>query len=77
MHIHTVDDAARIRDWFRDDPGATAVTLLGAGFIGAETASYLADAGAAVHLVSRPTVPLAGVLGERIARRVTELHAAT
>ena len=76
VHIHTVDDAARIRDWFRDDPGATSVTLLGAGFIGAETASYLADAGASVHLVSRPTVPLAGVLGERIARRVTELHAA-
>jgi 3-phenylpropionate/trans-cinnamate dioxygenase ferredoxin reductase subunit len=76
VHIHTVDDAARIRDWFRDDPGATTVTLLGAGFIGAETASYLADAGAAVHLVSRPAVPLAGALGERIARRVTELHAA-
>ena len=75
VHIHTIDDAARIRDWFREDPGATAVTLLGAGFIGAETASYLADAGAAVHLVSRPTVPLAGALGERIARRVTELHA--
>ncbi len=75
VHIHTVDDAARIRDWFRDDPDATSVTLLGAGFIGAETASYLADAGASVHLVSRPTVPLAGVLGERIARRVTELHA--
>ena len=75
MHIHTIDDAARIRDWFREDPGATAVTLLGAGFIGAETASYLADTGAAVHLVSRPTVPLAGALGGRIARRVTELHA--
>lgn len=75
VHIHTIDDAARIRDWFSDDPGATAVTLLGAGFIGAETASYLADAGAAVHLVSRPVVPLAGVLGEHIARRVAELHA--
>ena len=76
LHIHTVDDAARIRDWLGDDPGARSVTLLGAGFIGAETASYLADAGATVHLVSRPAVPLAGVLGEQIARRVTELHAA-
>ena len=76
LHIHTVDDAARIRDRFGDDPSARSVTLLGAGFIGAETASYLADAGATVHLVSRPAVPLAGVLGERIARRVTELHAA-
>ena len=76
LHIHTVDDAVRIRDRFGDDPGASSVTLLGAGFIGAETASYLADAGATVHLVSRPAVPLAGVLGEQIARRVTELHAA-
>ena len=76
LHIHTVDDAERIRDWLGDDPGAKSVTLLGAGFIGAETASYLADAGATVHLVSRPAVPLAGVLGERIARRVTELHSA-
>ena len=74
LHIHTVDDAGRIRAWFGDDPRATSVTLLGAGFIGAETASYLADAGATVHLVSRPAVPLAGALGERIARRVTELH---
>ena len=76
LHIHTVEDAARIRDWFGDDPGARSVTLLGAGFIGAETASYLADAGATVHLVSRPAIPLAGVLGEQIARRVGELHAA-
>ena len=76
LHIHTVDDAVRIRDLFGDDPGARSVTLLGAGFIGAETASYLADAGATVHLVSRPAIPLAGVLGEQIARRVTELHAA-
>ena len=75
LHIHTVDDAARIRAWFGDDPGAKSFTLLGAGFIGAETASYLAEAGAEVHLVSRSAVPLAGVLGERIARRVSELHA--
>ena len=74
LHIHTVDDAARIRGWFGGNPGATSVALLGAGFIGAETASYLADAGATVHLVSRPAVPLAGVLGDRIAQRVTELH---
>lgn len=75
-HIHTVDDAARIREGFGEVPGSRSVTLLGAGFIGAETASYLAEAGATVHLVSRPAVPLVGVLGEAIARRVTELHEA-
>ena len=74
LHIHTVDDAARIREVVDGGPEATSVTLLGAGFIGAETASYLADIGANVHLVSRPRVPLAGVLGERIARRVSDLH---
>jgi NADPH-dependent 2,4-dienoyl-CoA reductase/sulfur reductase-like enzyme len=74
MKIHTVEDAHRIRAWFGEDPGASSVTLLGAGFIGAETASYLAEAGSTVHLVSRPAVPLAGVLGERIAQRVSELH---
>jgi NADPH-dependent 2,4-dienoyl-CoA reductase/sulfur reductase-like enzyme len=76
LHIHTVEDANRIRASLGDDPGARSVTLLGAGFIGAETASYLAEVGAKVHLVSRPTLPLAGVLGEAIARRVTELHEA-
>ena len=72
--IHSVDDATRIRGWFGEDPGAATVTLLGAGFIGAEIASYLAETGATVHLVSRAAVPLAVALGERIARRVTDLH---
>ena len=73
---NTLDDAERIRDRMGNDSGRKSVTLLGAGFISAETASKRAGAGATVHLVFRPAVPLAGVLGEHIARRVTELHAA-
>src|SRR3712207_2266931 len=38
MHVHTVEDAARVRASLGDDPGALTVTLLGAGFIGGETA---------------------------------------
>lgn len=74
MRVHTVDDAARVRALFGDNPGSRVVTLLGAGFIGAETASYLAEAGARVHLVSRSEVPLVSALGERLAGRVQGLH---
>lgn len=74
MHVHTVDDATRVRAMFGDSPGSRVVTLLGAGFIGAETASYLAEAGARVHLVSRSAVPLVPALGERLARHVAGLH---
>jgi len=72
--MHTVDDAARIRELLGQNPSMATVTLLGAGFIGAETASYLADRGAAVHLVSRPMLPLRLAVGDAIARRVVDLH---
>ena len=52
LGLHTVEDATRIRELLSSNPTAASVTLLGAGFIGAETASYLADSGATVHLVS-------------------------
>lgn len=74
LQLHTIDDAVRIRELLGEEPGRSRVTLLGAGFIGSETASYLAGLGAEVHLVSRPAVPLAGALGDAIARRVAELH---
>lgn len=74
FHIHSVDDATRVREKLGDSPADVTVAVLGAGFIGAETASFLAEVGAAVHLVSRPSVPLARVLGSRIADRVKDLH---
>jgi NADPH-dependent 2,4-dienoyl-CoA reductase/sulfur reductase-like enzyme len=74
LQMHTIEDAARIRDLLGKNPSRVSVTLLGAGFIGAETASYLADLGAAVHLVSQPALPLAPVLGDAIAQRVADLH---
>ena len=74
LGLHTVEDATRIRELLSSNPTAASVTLLGAGFIGAETASYLADSGATVHLVSRPVLPLAAAVGDTIARRVVEMH---
>lgn len=76
LHLHTVQDAARARQLLGDDPSRTRVTLLGAGFIGAETASHLADLGAVVHLVSQPALPMAPALGHEVARRVADLHQA-
>jgi 3-phenylpropionate/trans-cinnamate dioxygenase ferredoxin reductase subunit len=74
LHLHTIQDAVRMRGLLGVDPGQASVILLGAGFIGGETASYLAEAGVDVHLVSRPALPLAPVLGKEIARRVAALH---
>lgn len=76
VHLHTVEDAVRIRTLL-DTLGASArVALLGAGFIGAETASYLSDLDVDVHLVSRTLLPLATAVGDAIAARVSELHQA-
>ncbi|WP_104168856.1 FAD-dependent oxidoreductase [Arthrobacter sp. SX1312] len=74
FHLHTVDDADRLRAQFAKDPGGLTVTILGAGFIGSEVASSMSEAGAHVHLVSRSSMPLASALGEHIAARITELH---
>lgn len=76
FHLHTVDDATRLHEQLRQHPNRLTVTVLGAGFIGAETASYLVGTGAHVHLVSRSTTPLASALGGPIAQRITELHRA-
>lgn len=46
----------------------------GAGFIGAETASYLVGTGATAHLVSRPPLPLSSGLSRHIAQRITNLR---
>jgi 3-phenylpropionate/trans-cinnamate dioxygenase ferredoxin reductase component len=72
--LHTVDDAVRIRESLDGRAAGAVVTVLGAGFIGAETASAFAAGGTEVHLVSRPEHPLERVLGSPIAKRVNELH---
>ncbi|WP_017197915.1 NAD(P)/FAD-dependent oxidoreductase [Arthrobacter sp. M2012083] len=74
FHLHTADDAARLRARLGQNAASKTVAVLGAGFIGAETASFLADAGARVHLLSRSATPLASALGSRIAEHIAELH---
>jgi NADPH-dependent 2,4-dienoyl-CoA reductase/sulfur reductase-like enzyme len=74
--LHRADDAIRIRDHFGDEPAGRTVTVLGAGLVGSEVASYFAAAGAELHLVARSDVPLTHVLGRPIASRLRDLHAA-
>ncbi|WP_405218303.1 NAD(P)/FAD-dependent oxidoreductase [Agrococcus sp. Ld7] len=74
--LHRAEDALRIRDHLGDDPTGRTVTVLGAGLVGSEVASYFAAAGAELQLVARSDVPLARVLGRPIATRLRDLHAA-
>lgn len=76
VSLHRADDAMRIRDHFGDKPSGRAVTVLGAGLVGSEVASYFAAVGADLHLVARSDVPLAHALGRPIATRLRDLHAA-
>jgi len=71
--LHSPDDAIRAAALL--DGGSRSVTILGAGLVGAETASILTERGIYVALVARSTAPLAGVLGMEIAAQIRELHA--
>jgi NADPH-dependent 2,4-dienoyl-CoA reductase/sulfur reductase-like enzyme len=55
---------------------ASRAVVLGAGFIGMEAASALRSRGLDVLVVAPERLPLQGIFGERIARRVLQLHQA-
>lgn len=74
FHLHSANDAARLRKQLGKNLASKTVTVLGAGFVGAETASFLAEAGARVHLISRSATPMAAALGTPIAQQIAELH---
>jgi len=54
--------------------GAKRAVLVGSGFIGLELASSLCTRGLEVEVVSREELPLAHILGERIARYLKRRH---
>lgn len=56
--------------------GAQRVVLVGAGFIGLEAAGALRTRGLAVDVVAPEALPLAGLLGEALARHLLERHQA-
>ena len=74
MHVlRTLDDAVALRTALRD--GSPRVVIVGAGFLGAEVASTCRAMGLEVTVLDGAALPLAPVLGERIARCCAELHA--
>jgi NADPH-dependent 2,4-dienoyl-CoA reductase/sulfur reductase-like enzyme/nitrite reductase/ring-hydroxylating ferredoxin subunit len=50
------------------------VVIMGAGFIGLEIASSIRKRGLEVHVVAPEELPMAGLFGERIGRRLKMLH---
>ncbi|MEU0482121.1 FAD-dependent oxidoreductase [Streptosporangium sp. NPDC006013] len=71
--LRTLDDAARLRDRLR--PGLR-MLVVGAGFLGLETAATAARAGLAVTVVEPVERPLAARIGEEASARLLALHRA-
>jgi NADPH-dependent 2,4-dienoyl-CoA reductase/sulfur reductase-like enzyme len=72
--LRTLDDAVALRAALADS--APRVVVVGAGFLGAEVASTCRGMGLDVTLLDAAALPLAPLLGERIARCCAALHAA-
>lgn len=69
--LHTADDADRLRARLAEVTAAGGrghVVCVGAGWIGAELAGVLTDAGIAVTVVEAASAPLAAALGEHAGR---------
>jgi 3-phenylpropionate/trans-cinnamate dioxygenase ferredoxin reductase subunit len=71
-HLHSIEDAERVRTLL--PPNGGRAVILGAGLIGSETASLLAEAGVDVTLVSRSPVPLRRELGPVVASALLHRH---
>ncbi len=70
--LRTLDDAVALRTALGARPR---VVVVGAGFLGAEVASTCRTLGLDVTLLDGAELPLAPVLGDRLARSATALHA--
>ncbi len=69
--LRKADDAAGLRN---DIEKGTKVVIIGASFIGMETAQGLSKLGADVTVVARDKVPFAGPFGEEIGRAILKDH---
>lgn len=70
-YLRTADDSGRLRDTFRDG-GKTVV--VGAGWIGLETAAAARSYGGAVTIVEPEETPLARALGPELGAVFADLH---
>lgn len=71
LYLRSVDDSDRLRAVLAT---ASAIAIVGGGWIGLEVAAAAVAAGVAVTVVSRAPLPLAGVLGPEMAQVFTDLH---
>ncbi|MGZ4596430.1 MAG: NAD(P)/FAD-dependent oxidoreductase [Actinomycetes bacterium] len=71
VYLRTLGDSDRMRQALA--PGVR-VTIIGAGWIGLETAAAARAAGADVTVLEHAEVPLVGVVGARVGRIFAELH---
>lgn len=69
--LHQPTDAERLR---QTSMHGGRVVILGAGLVGSEAASVLADSDVDVTLVSSPALPLRGQLGPEVATGLLERH---
>ncbi|MFD9065903.1 NAD(P)/FAD-dependent oxidoreductase [Kitasatospora purpeofusca] len=72
-YLRRVEDSERIRKEFR--PGAR-IVVIGAGWIGLETAAAARTAGAEVTVLEAAELPLLRVLGREVAQVFADLHRA-
>ncbi|RMI33118.1 NAD(P)/FAD-dependent oxidoreductase [Actinomadura harenae] len=70
-YLRTVDDSDRLRDTFA---ASGRVVVVGAGWIGLETAAAARTAGAQVTIVETQPAPLSAVLGPPVSDVFTALH---
>jgi NADPH-dependent 2,4-dienoyl-CoA reductase/sulfur reductase-like enzyme len=71
LTLRTLDDCRAIRDAL---PSARSLIVVGAGFIGLEVASTVADLGIDVTVIEVAPVPLAHVIGDELGRWFARLH---
>ncbi|GED99371.1 NAD(P)/FAD-dependent oxidoreductase [Gordonia crocea] len=71
--LRTIDDAEKLRGAIGEHPDGAAV-VIGAGFIGCETAASLHTLGMSVTLVEPAPTPLAQAVGTEIGGLVTRQH---
>jgi 3-phenylpropionate/trans-cinnamate dioxygenase ferredoxin reductase subunit len=71
LYLRTVEDSDRIKDAFSS---ASRMAVVGAGWIGLETAAAARAAGVEVTVLERAELPLLGVLGREVAQVFADLH---
>ncbi|MCW1804158.1 FAD-dependent oxidoreductase [Brachybacterium squillarum] len=72
-HLHSLDDALRVRA-ILERTHSPQVLIYGAGFIGAETAGILRDAGCRITLAASSPIPGITAFGVQIAEQFAQAH---